>query len=92
MKRQCQLDYMKMYFQHLAFTHKLYIARSIDSIAQLTLLNYLFNVNNNNTTKRCEICPKLAMKTSEPRQWRHSGVFIVNFEDTVKRPNSGCPK
>ena len=28
----------------------------------------------------CEICLKLPIKTPERRQWRRSGVFIVNFE------------
>ena len=28
----------------------------------------------------CEICTKLRIKTSELRQWRQFGVFIVNFE------------
>ena len=28
----------------------------------------------------CEICSKLTIKTPEQRQWRRSGVFIVNFE------------
>ena len=42
--------------------------------------NYRFKVNNRNTGIRCEICSKLAIKTLERRQWRHSGVFIVNFE------------
>ena len=41
---------------------------------------YLFKVNNKNTRTRCEICSKLTMKTPERRQWRCSGVFIVNFE------------
>ena len=44
---------------------------------------YLFKVNNKNTTKRCEICSKLTIKTPERRHWRHwrsSSVFIVNFE------------
>ena len=27
---------------------------------------HLFKVNNSNTTKRCEICSKLTIKTSEP--------------------------
>ena len=40
----------------------------------------LFKVNNRNTRKRCEICSKLIIKTPERRQWRFSGVFIVNFE------------
>ena len=42
--------------------------------------NYMFKVNNRNTTARCEICSKLTKKTPERRQWRHSRVFIVNFE------------
>ena len=42
--------------------------------------NHMFKVNNRNTRKRCEICSKLTIKTPEQRQWRRSGVFIVNFE------------
>ena len=42
--------------------------------------NYLFKVNNKNTTTRREICSKLTVKTPERRQWRRSSVFIVNFE------------
>ena len=41
---------------------------------------YLPKVNNRNTRTRCEICSKLTIKISERRQWRRSGVFIVNFE------------
>ena len=41
---------------------------------------YLFKVNNRNTRKRCKISSKLTTKTSERRQWRRFGVFIVNFE------------
>ena len=41
---------------------------------------HLFKVNNRNTRKRCEICWKLTIKTSLQCQWRHSGIFIVNFE------------
>ena len=41
---------------------------------------YLLKVNNKNTTKRCEICSKLTIKTPERRQWRFSGVFIVKSE------------
>ena len=40
----------------------------------------LLKVNNRNTRARCEICSKLIIKTPERRQWRRSGVFIVNFE------------
>ena len=42
--------------------------------------NYLLKVNNRNTRTRFEIYSKLTIKTPERREWRHSGVFIVNFE------------
>ena len=42
--------------------------------------NYMFKVNNRSTRTRCEIWSKLTIKTPEQRQWRCSGVFIVNFE------------
>ena len=41
---------------------------------------YVVKVNNRNTRKKCEICSKLTIKTSELRQWCRSGVFIVNVE------------
>ena len=41
---------------------------------------YLPKVNNRNTRTRCEVCSKLTIKIPEPRQWRLSGIFIVNFE------------
>ena len=28
----------------------------------------------------CEMCSKVTIKTTERRQWRRSGVFIVNFD------------
>ena len=28
----------------------------------------------------CEICWEVTIKTPELRQWRHSGIFISNFE------------
>ena len=40
----------------------------------------MFKVDNRNTKRKCEICSKLTIKTPERRQWRRSGVFIVNFE------------
>ena len=45
--------------------------------------NYMFKVNDRNTTEKCEICSRLTIETPEQRQWREwrrSGVFIVNFE------------
>ena len=47
-----------------------------DSVAGI----YLFKVNNRNTRTRCEICPKLTIKTPERRHWNRSGFFIGNFE------------
>ena len=41
---------------------------------------YLFKVKNRNSRTICEICSKLTIKTPERHQWRHSGVFLVNFE------------
>ena len=43
---------------------------------------YLFKVNNRNTRKICKICSKLTIKTPERRQWRSSGVFIINIFHT----------
>ena len=40
----------------------------------------MFKVNNKISRTRCEICPKLTIKTPERRHYRLSGVFIVNFE------------
>ena len=40
----------------------------------------MFKVNKRNTRTRCDICSKLTINTPEQRQWRRSGVFIVNFE------------
>ena len=40
----------------------------------------MLKVNNGNTRTRCGICSKLTIKIPERRQWRRSGIFIVNFE------------
>ena len=42
--------------------------------------SYMFKVNNRNIRTRCELCSKLIIKIPERCQWRHSGIFIVNFE------------
>ena len=50
-------------------------------VTDISADNYMFKVNNRNTARtRCEICSNLTIKTPERRQWRCSGVFIVNFE------------
>ena len=41
---------------------------------------YLLEFNNKNTKTSCEVCSDLTIKTPERRQWRRSGVFIVNFD------------
>ena len=41
---------------------------------------YLLKVNSRNTRTRCEICSKLIINIPEQRQWRRSGLFIVNFK------------
>ena len=40
----------------------------------------MFKVHNLNFGIRCEICSNLIIKSPERRQWRLSGVFIVDFE------------
>ena len=57
------------------FSKRLFIITHLDPPS-----NYMFKVNNRNTITRCEICWKLTIKTPEWRQWRRSGVFIVNRE------------
>ena len=42
--------------------------------------NYLLKVKNWNTRTRYEICSKLTIKTANWRQWRCSGVSLINFE------------
>ena len=41
---------------------------------------YWLKVKNRNTRTICEICSKLTIITPERRQWRLSGVYIVNSE------------
>ena len=45
--------------------------RQLNTLPQMTKKHptniYLFNVNNNNTRKRCNICSKLTIKTPERR-------------------------
>ena len=45
--------------------------------------SYIFKVNIRNTRTMYKICSKLTIKTPErhqQRNWRHSGVSIINFE------------
>ena len=40
----------------------------------------MYKANNRDVRKSCEIYSKLTIKTPKRQQWRHFGVFIVNFE------------
>ena len=42
--------------------------------------NYMFKVNNRNTSTRCGTSSKLTIKTPERRHGRRPDAFIVNFE------------
>ena len=44
-----------------------------------TAFNYSIQRSNSNTRKWCEICSESTIKTSEQRQSRRRGVFIVAF-------------
>ena len=63
-------------FQFVKFSFSIISFSSLPHAANI----FLFKVNNRNTWKTCSICWKLTIKTPKQRQWRHSGVFIVNFE------------
>ena len=45
----------------------------------------MLKVNNKNIRTRSKLCSTLIIKTSERRHWRHSDVFIVNFEHISHR-------
>ena len=47
------------------------------TIERLEKVRNMFEVNNRKTTKMCEACLKLTMKTPEPYQHGCSGVFII---------------
>ena len=57
-----------------------FYAKHVCRVTSYPAGNYLFQVNNRNTSTRCEIYSKLTIKTPERRQYCRSGVFIVNFE------------
>ena len=44
---------------------------------------YLLKINNRNIRTKSEIFSKLTMKIPDRRHWCRSGVFIVNFEQTL---------
>ena len=66
--------------KNLSMRKKIYLKAFLNRFVLIQANIYLFKFNNRNTRKRCETCSKLTIKTTEWRQWRRSGVFIVNFE------------
>ena len=50
----------------------------------LQVNKYSLKLNNRITRKRCEICPKLAIKLPKRICWYRSGVLIVTFEHVDK--------
>ena len=66
------------YFINLKSNNNSFVQWKMGYIAPVSI--YLFKVNNTNTKTRCKICSNLTIKTPERRQWRRSGIFIVNFE------------
>ena len=67
-----------MYFLHENETGQNSISTSNNASVPAGM--YLLKVNNKNTRTRSEICSKLIIKILERRQWRRSGIFIVNFK------------
>ena len=59
-----------------AFTRLYILGNNIYTRSNFLANIYLLLVTNGNTSKRCEICSKLTMKTPE----RLSTFFIVSFE------------
>ena len=45
-----------------------------------TQLTFTCSKSTIETLEKCETCSKLTIQTPEGRQWRRSGIFIVNFK------------
>ena len=73
---------IQLTFTYSKSTIIVYILKQIlRLVTEYQMNNWLTKVfNNNSTRKKCEICSNLTIKTPERRQWRHSNVCIVNFE------------
>ena len=65
---------MKFQFGHL------YLPKKQNILLVYSASNYMSKVDYRNTRAMCEMCLKVTIKTTERRQWRRSGVFIVNFD------------
>ena len=64
-----------------SFTKQVFLRIWLNSLAG----TYPLKFNNRNTSARCEICPKLTIKTLERRQWHRS---VVNIATTCSAPYS----
>ena len=58
----------------------IYFEFALFVISSVPAMNYLFKVSHWSRRIRCEKCSRLRMKTLERCEWRHSSVFIVNYE------------
>ena len=58
------------YFRHVA---------SESTVWQTIYWNHISATSQSNTITMCEICLHFTINTPEPRYWRRSRVFIVNF-------------
>ena len=63
-----------------SFTKQVFLRIWLNSLAG----TYPLKFNNRNTSARCEICPKLTIKTLERRQWHRSIVNIAIFEPILQ--------
>ena len=79
---------MQFEFEQIKLQEFCLIVQLIMMIRDFPAGNYMFKVNNRIIRRKCEICSKLTIKTPERRQWRLSGVFIVNFEHISHSPCS----
>ena len=63
--------------------HIVALPNNLETVALSSLVPadiYLFKVNNGDNRTICEICSRLTMQRAEKCQWRHFGIFLVNFE------------
>ena len=76
--RSCKL--FSICFPYLYNTHNTKYISKCALIRPVPADIHLFKVNDQSDRAMGKICSKLTIKTPKRRQWRRSGVFIVNFE------------
>ena len=68
--------------QNVTLSQEVFMCKSPKKKRILPIRHLLFKVNNRNIRKMCKICSKLIIKTTDQYDWRHSGIFIINLEQT----------